>query len=50
MKPNPTREEFMSQMLISEIVITAIVFTGVYLIFRAFWKTQNKDKDENKGN
>ncbi len=44
MKPNPTREEFINQMLLSEVVITAIVFTGVYFIFRNFWRKQNKDK------
>ncbi len=47
MKPNPTRDEFINQMLLSEILITTIIFIGVYLIFRAFWKKQNKEKDKN---
>lgn len=31
-------------MLISEIVITAIIFIGVYLIFKNFWKKQEEEK------
>lgn len=50
MKPNPTRDEFINQMLLSEILVTTIVFIGVYFIFRNFWRKENKDKkgDENK--
>lgn len=45
MKPNPTRNEFINQMLISEVLVTAIVFIGVYFIFRNFMKKGNTDKD-----
>jgi hypothetical protein len=48
MKPNPTRDEFINQMLLSEILITAIAFIGVYFIFRNFWKKENKRKEEEK--
>jgi preprotein translocase subunit SecG len=49
LKPNPTREEFINQMLLSEVVITAIVFFGVYLIFRNFWKKQEKEQNKEEG-
>ncbi|MCB9251805.1 MAG: hypothetical protein H6605_05020 [Flavobacteriales bacterium] len=42
----PSKEEFVNQMLLSEVVITAITFIGVYLIFRNFWKKQEKEKAE----
>ena len=48
MKPNPTRDEFVNQMLLSEVLITTIVFIGVYFIFRNFWRKENKDKEGDK--
>ncbi len=48
MEPNPTRQEFINQMLLSEVVITTIVFIGVFLIFRNFWRKQNGDQDKDK--
>ena len=41
-----SKEQFINQMLLSEVVITAIVFVGVYLIFKNFRKQQEKERLE----
>jgi len=33
-------------MLLSEIVITAIIFIGVYFIFKNFWQKQEAEKKQ----
>jgi large-conductance mechanosensitive channel len=50
LKPNPTKQEFINQMLLSEVLITAIVFFGVYLIYKNMRKKQEaEDAAKKKG-